>query len=171
MRKTVLFLAVGLVMTPLLAPSHGQAQFLLGVQGSYSQGPSEDVRSEPGVGVRAAFPVGRARWGLELSASADLFMPDCGSGDCSYFGLNANAAYRHERPGRGVTPYVGSGIHYRHVEVEIGDEEILERGEGLNALVGAEFLPGRNARPFVEARYEWMMDLRNQYVVTVGVLF
>lgn len=171
MRQASLFLAAALLTMFLTAPSEGRAQFLLGGQGSYSQGPSEGVRAA-GVGIRAAFPVGRARWGLELSGAADLFLPDCGPDDCTYFGLNANVAYRHVRPGRGIIPYGGGGLHYRHIEREPPEgEEILERGEGLNVLTGAEFFPGRNARPFVELRYEWMVDLRNQFVVSAGILF
>lgn len=171
MRQWSVIPIAALLAVLLAAPSEGKAQFLLGAQGSFSPGPVEDVRAG-GVGIRAAFPVGPARWGLELSGSVDFFFPDCAPDDCTYLGLNANAAYRHVRPGRGMIPYVGTGVHYRHFERElVGGEEVLRRGEGVNALAGTEFFPGRNARPFVEIRYEWMVDLRSQFVVTGGILF
>lgn len=163
-----------LVLTLVLAgglasPVSGQVVF--GPQGSWGD------ESDFGIGARLQVPFaglvttepGSALSTMFLIGSFDWFFPDDDDFpgvDVNWFEVNLNAAYPLVM--EGLRPYVGAGLNYARVSVEVGGETDSDSDVGLNVLGGLNFLLG-GLTAFTEGRFE--LGGGEQFVLTFGVLF
>lgn len=89
------------------------------------------------------------------------------------FTIDVNVLYPIDA-GESLTPYVGAGLGYTNVSVDIDTGGIIDAGgdftdTGLNLVGGAEFETGGSLTPFAEARFT-LGDL-DRFGITGGVLF
>jgi opacity protein-like surface antigen len=125
------------------------------------------------IGARAFVSLERLLRGLEAAGSFDLFFPGDDHGvDLDYWEVSARVAYRFERPGRALAPYLGVGVHMAQVKATVtalGAELSGDETQGGLDLLGGVLFRLKGVRLYTEARVE--IGGGEQVVATVGVRF
>lgn len=131
------------------------------VGGHLSYG-TEDF-SDLGVGAHGTYLF------TDVLAGAASFTYHFPGEDVNFWDMNFNAHYRFPIDAA-VTPYLGGGINYSRISVDLpGFDSASDSEVGLNALGGAFFDLDNGARLFGEGRFV-ISDL-DQLVLTFGASF
>lgn len=161
--KKLLFSLVGAAIL-LGAGSAAQAQQATPV----SIGAQVSFAEDADLGVGARVEVGLPQLSPRIFAigSFDWFFPD----GFDYFEINANLGYSVPVTSTSISPYVGGGLNFARVSVDVFGDSHSDTDLGLNVLGGMKFKPAAaRFTPFVEARFE--LSGGEQFVISGGILF
>jgi opacity protein-like surface antigen len=107
---------------------------------------------------------------LEVFGGGEYFFPDCDIESCSLWGGYLEAQLRLPFPL--VRPYGLAGITYRSVEnLKTSEDTVDSSSAGGLAAGGGLDLNLLALRVFVDARYEFLAEPLEQWVVRVGLNF
>jgi opacity protein-like surface antigen len=168
--------AAGAMAVAMALPAgslHGQG-ISLGVQGSVAD------EADFGIGPRIMLDLGPFDAGLRVVGSFEIFFPDDLELDdggmlvpasIDYWEANLNLLYTLGLPLVPITPYVGGGLNFAHLEITGSPNgELDEDGTdtGVNLLAGVE-LHIASFAPFFEIRRS--LGGGDQWVWTGGITF
>jgi len=104
----------------------------------------------------------------DLEGVYDYFMPDCPTFDCNAHSFQLNVLAR-----RGIasmaSAYLGAGATYQRYA--LNDQSIRVEGDdwGFNLILGARAAVASAVQPYVEVRFTFKDELRNETATSFGL--
>ena len=105
-------------------------------------------------------------WDVELVQ--EYFMPNCPSFDCNAHSSQLNLLARRTISSM-ASAYVGAGVAYQRFALEQGTERVEGDDWGVNLILGAQAAATRAVEPFVEVRFTFKDELRNEVATSFGL--
>ena len=172
MRRFLFVSLMFLALFALVPADHAEGQLYFGGHIAYATGADTDAVDLDPVfdGLDGAVGVGgRIGWDLpvlpvDILAAGEYFFPDCGAEDCAMYGGTLEALVRLPIPL--VRPYALGGLVWRSWDA--GDEDGSSTGFDAGLGIDLHLLA---VRVFLDARYEFLDDPQEQWVLRLGVNF
>ncbi len=163
-----LFCVLGLALATLHVTG-GQASAQLEVSGAGS------LLTVPntgwGIGGRVGFPIRETLdRGVRLEGTYDYYWVSCTTRDCKVSMGNLNVIVQNRFGGQALG-YFGVGATYEDYAIFDNGFFTDDTGWGANLVLGSRTQTQDAFRPFVEARWILISDIRNQFQFTLGGVF
>ncbi len=98
----------------------------------------------------------------------DYFMPDCPTFDCNAKSFQLNLLARRTISSM-ASAYAGAGVAYQRFALEQGAQRVEGDDWGINLILGARAAVTRAVQPFLEVRFTFKDELRNETATSFGL--
>ena len=168
------FVGITLLAAALLlgAGTELQAQVRLAPVSLGAHASLSDIRGGTwGFGGRFAAEVHESyalAWDVELVQ--EYFMPNCPSFDCNAHSSQLNLLARRTISSM-ASAYAGAGVAYQRFALEQGAERVEGDDWGINLILGARAAVASAVQPYLEVRFTFKDELRNETATSFGLRF